>query len=588
MQSQNQNNLYLDHEKTNLAWPLYGAGLEKLGKNHAPVELAIPNPKDDEILVRVDSSGICASDLKVINLGSEHRLLRGRDLEKNPLVVGHETCVTVIKAGKKREKNYKPGERYLMIPGVFYHGKSIPIGYILDGGFQQYVICGKEILDGDEGSYLAPLNPEDGLAATSLSEPWACVDAAYNIEQRSQLKAGGTAWFIDSPVSLDRSFFDSTTYSIADAPDKVILSILNPELVQYLKSKFEPLGTKVITTSLEEVIAQPVGNTTTRFDDIILLGVNDASLISKLLGPDYLGQFGHLAILSDEKLSGDIEIDTARIHYDYLHIIGTSSADIQDAYANKRPLSLLPSGSAIIVGAGGPMGQMHVQRAAYDDNGPDLLVACDIDDKRLNTLEEYFGEYMARRGRRLVILNTSAFSNSELIKHLEQINQGNRYSDIVITSPISALVKQYSAILAPDGVMNIFAGIIKNPVIGVPQNDTVFTGQRWVGSCGVNYSQFLQTIRRVQKGLLDTNMSVAAIGGIDAVYQGYEATRDGRLSGKIVIYPQIKNLPLTDMQTMKEKFPEIASALRDGKFWTTAAEKILLEMVSSDSRKKEK
>ena len=64
----------------------------------------------DEILVRVESCGICHTDLKKI----EYNLLPG------PRIYGHETAGTVAGVGE-RVKKYAPGDRVI----VFHH---IPCG----------------------------------------------------------------------------------------------------------------------------------------------------------------------------------------------------------------------------------------------------------------------------------------------------------------------------------------------------------------------------------------------------------------------------------------------------------------------------
>ncbi|MEZ4557957.1 MAG: hypothetical protein R2854_16225 [Caldilineaceae bacterium] len=47
-------------------WPLYGAGFESLGGNDGMIEVVMPTPGPDELLVRHDACGICFSDIKVI------------------------------------------------------------------------------------------------------------------------------------------------------------------------------------------------------------------------------------------------------------------------------------------------------------------------------------------------------------------------------------------------------------------------------------------------------------------------------------------------------------------------------------------
>ncbi|MBC7804881.1 MAG: alcohol dehydrogenase catalytic domain-containing protein, partial [Akkermansiaceae bacterium] len=164
-------------------WHLYGAGLENVGKNGEPETVPLPEPGPDEILVRHDAVGICYSDIKIVNLGADHPRLVGRDLVKEPVVMGHEVALTVVKAGVNVAEKFHAGERFIVQADVYYKGKNLAYGYALSGGMAQYGIVGPEVLEGDEGCYLLPIEDETGYAEAALVEPWACVEAAYHWTQ---------------------------------------------------------------------------------------------------------------------------------------------------------------------------------------------------------------------------------------------------------------------------------------------------------------------------------------------------------------------------------------------------------------------
>ena len=75
---------------TMLAWPLYGAGLENLGDEGKPVEMRVPQPGPDEQLVRMDATGLCFSDIMVLTQGKQHPRILGRDMEREPVIIGHK------------------------------------------------------------------------------------------------------------------------------------------------------------------------------------------------------------------------------------------------------------------------------------------------------------------------------------------------------------------------------------------------------------------------------------------------------------------------------------------------------------------
>ena len=71
----------------------------------------IPEPKDDEVLVKVENVGVCGSDLHYYESG---RI--GNFIVEYPFVLGHEAGGTVVEVGKN-VKNLKVGDRVAMEPG---------------------------------------------------------------------------------------------------------------------------------------------------------------------------------------------------------------------------------------------------------------------------------------------------------------------------------------------------------------------------------------------------------------------------------------------------------------------------------------
>jgi len=77
--------------------------------------LPIPQPKDDEVLLRMASVGICGSDVAFWvkgNLGGD-----GMYPVVDPLILGHEASGTVVKVGIN-VTNLKEGDRVAIEPGV--------------------------------------------------------------------------------------------------------------------------------------------------------------------------------------------------------------------------------------------------------------------------------------------------------------------------------------------------------------------------------------------------------------------------------------------------------------------------------------
>lgn len=74
-------------------------------------ERPIPEPKDDEVLVKVENVGVCGSDLHYYESG---RI--GNFIVEYPFVLGHEAGGTVVEVGKNVKK-IKVGDRVALEPG---------------------------------------------------------------------------------------------------------------------------------------------------------------------------------------------------------------------------------------------------------------------------------------------------------------------------------------------------------------------------------------------------------------------------------------------------------------------------------------
>lgn len=125
-----------------------------------------PRPKDNEILIKVKTCGICRTDLHIKDADLPH--------PKLPLVLGHEIVGVVEEAGKQA-KGFKPGDRV----GVPWLGKICRhcefckqeqenlcdnaqfTGYQIDGGFAEYTACDADFAiplpSGIDDEHIAPL-----------------------------------------------------------------------------------------------------------------------------------------------------------------------------------------------------------------------------------------------------------------------------------------------------------------------------------------------------------------------------------------------------------------------------------------------
>ena len=143
-------------------------GIGKMGYEERP----IPEPKDDEVLVKLEYVGICGSDMHYYENG---RI--GDYIVKPPFVLGHEPGGVVVEVGKN-VKNLMPGDKVALEPGATCgHCEYCKSGKYnlcpdvrffatppIDGVFQEYVaheadLCFKlpDNMDTMEGALIEPL-----------------------------------------------------------------------------------------------------------------------------------------------------------------------------------------------------------------------------------------------------------------------------------------------------------------------------------------------------------------------------------------------------------------------------------------------
>lgn len=550
-----------------LAWQLFGAGMENFGREGRPSAVPLPAIGPRELLLRVDACGLCFSDIKIIRLGGEHPRLRGRNLSRKPVTPGHEAALTVVRVGQELADRFHMGDRFVVQADIIYRGMGLAFGYALQGALAQYVAVGKEVLEGDEGCYLLPVRPETGYAEAALAEPWACVEASYRAEHRPGFKPDGVLLIV-----ADSAAGDAWQLPKEPRPRLALIHDFVPETVWQQAARLAR-ELHLVTGDLAAVAQEyaPDG-----FDDVIALGPVGAKLLERAAA--CLAHEGVLAMCSAQALPEAVAVDVGRIHYDGIHLIGTDKPGIAQAYQRPRTGELARDGSAWFIGAGGPMGQMHVQRAAQMRHGPKVMVASDIDSGRLEHLRERFQPAAERRGARLICLNPQELGREQFEAELTTASNGRGFTDIVLLAPVPPLIEQAAPFVAANGVFNLFAGLAQGTLAQLDLTPVVAKGQRFTGTSGSHISDLQLTLGKAESGELSPNGSVAAMGDLYATKEGLEGVRDGRFPGKVVIYPQVRDLPLTALPDLKDSLPSVHAKLAEGEIWTREAEAELLRL----------
>ena len=561
--------------KVNHVWPLYGAGFENLGRDGGPIEVPMPEPGPDELLVRHDACGLCFSDIKVIKQGQAHTRIF-KDMKVDPVVLGHEVSITVVQVGENIQDQYKVGQRFIIQADIYKDGVNYAYGYMIQGGLSEYAIVDQRVLNGDHGNYLIPVQAGTGYAESALTEPWACVIAAYELAYRTGLKPDGTMWVIGTASAGEgyeiNSGFDASTH-----PARVILTDVPPGFAAWVKERAGELGVELIERdgllpgdygSICDIAPDAV-------DDIVVLGA-DADLIEA--ASPLLAMHGIMCVMAKKPLSRKVDVDVGRVHYHRWTYVGSTGDDIARAYSAQPIRSALKKGGkALFVGAGGPMGRMHVQRAIELEDGPSVVVSTDISDLRLADMDESYRPQAEASGVELVTLNPL---NKETYAEGMARLADPGFDDIVVLAPVPAVISEAATYLAPGGVMNVFAGVLRGTMSKIDLSRVYLDGVRIIGHTASSIDDLKLMLFQAENNLLAPNRSVAAIGSLGAASDGLKALQDAVYPGKVVIFPNIEPMPVTALSDLKETMPAVHAKLKDGREWTVEAEAEFLRQMA--------
>ncbi|MGZ5400869.1 MAG: zinc-binding dehydrogenase, partial [Nocardioides sp.] len=553
------------------AWNLWGAGEENMGKDDRPELLPVPSPDADQMLVRIDSVGLCFSDVKIMRQGGSHPKLYDRDLATEPTRLGHEVSLTVIEVGDNLKDRYHAGQRLAVQPDIYQDGRSTAYGYTIPGGLIQYHLMGTEMLDTDDGACLLPLPDTMGYAEASTLEPWGCVMAAYTQRRRLEPKAGGTMWIIGRPGDEREYLFSSgldasATIVMTDVPASVENLLEGTSATTVVRDGIGPVDYRALVDELTDGAG---------FDDIVVLDPRSAATVSAVA--THIARRGTLNLVGETALDGLVDTDVGRLHYDYTAYIGGRGPDIAASYGEARNrCDLRSEGTTVFVGAGGPMGLMHVQRAIQQPGGPRKIVATEVSDERLKALEDRLGHLAQRNACELITFNSQTADQS-LRDFIMALTDNRGADDVVVSVPISDVMAEADTVMNPDGMLVFFAGVPNGTMAPLNLSAVYLDNAQYTGTSGLTIHDQQQVVDLADRGELSPGSIVGAVGGMKAAKDGLQALVDGSYSGKVLIFPQIHDLPLMGLDELEKTLPDVAAKLGAGDTWNDEAERALFD-----------
>ena len=543
---------------------------------------AVHVPGPTQLVVRIEAVGLCFSDTKLLHAFSGH--LRKAEVTAGltpaelaeipsyvpgdlPTVPGHEVAARIVAIGSAVTR-HAVGERVL-VQTDYRHlptpGSNAAFGYDFEGGLQEYVLLDERMIiePGTGERFLILVGETASGSAIALLEPWACVEASYACPERGALAPGGRLLVVaDAGHEVD----GLGPLLAASPPASVVIACAEETQRAAVETAANPSGSAgpaaLVATSFEGLAPRS-------FDDIVYFGA-DPDRIEAL--QDRLATRGVIdVVLGGVQVGRPVAVDVGRIHYDLLRWVGTTGSDAAEGY-RLAPADgeLRASDRVAVIGAAGPMGFMHVIRTATCGLPGVSLTAVDIDDARLAQLAAIAGPVAAARGIPATFLNART----------AQIEPGFDYVGVMVPAP--PIVAQAVELAGPRARVNIFAGFAAGTRASLDLDAVIGRHIYLFGTSGSEIADMKVVLRKLERGDLDTNLSVDAVTGMEGVRDALAAVEARTSGGKIVVYPQLHEMGMIRLSELAERLPAVAAALHDGR-WTRAAEEALLAAAGDDN-----
>ncbi|MBA2479139.1 MAG: alcohol dehydrogenase catalytic domain-containing protein [Planctomycetes bacterium] len=512
----------------------------------------VPRPGPTQILGRIECVGLCFSDMKLLHQFSQHPRkspvlahLRDevlRDIpsyvpDTAPTVPGHEVVLRVLAVGDQ-VGSVTVGARYLVqadFRDLTTTASNGAFGYNFEGGLQQYVLLDERVTIAANGSsYLLPVPDDRSASQLALVEPWACVEDAFRTRERTRIAPGSSVLVVGAGdltgVELPGDARLCRTASATTPPGFAVVD-----------------ATAIAPESISDLFYS--GNDAAELETLFPLVAKNGLLVIATAG----GRFER-----------PLNVPVGRVHYGNIRLAATTSRRFADALS-AIPASgeLRPDDHVNIVGAGGPMGVMAMVRAIASSSRGSLVEGGVRNPERAAALAQRIAPFARARGVEVRLFNPETETPRGPVDYC------------FLMAPVPALVQQAIVDAAPRGIINVFAGIPANTPCAIDLDQICAKGLYFIGTSGSTMDDMRVVLGKVIDGTLDTNLSVGAVSGMRGAIDGLNAVRDRTIAGKIVVYPQLGDFPLMELEALVARFPTIGPFLRNGG-WTAEAEQELL------------
>lgn len=305
-------------------------------------EFELPAIQDDQILAHIISDSVCMSTYKAMEQGSDHKRVP-EDIDKNPVIVGHEFCGEIIEVGAKWQHKFKPGQKFSIQPAMNYKGSLYAPGYSYQyiGGAATYVVIPNEVM---ETNCLLDYN-NDAFFYGSVAEPMSCIVGTYHAMYHTKngsyvhnmgIVEGGNMAILAGVGPMGIGAIDYAIHCDRKPGLLVVTDIDEARLQRaasiYTVEEAAKNGVKLVyvnTATTPDAESYIMGLTDNKgFDDVMVFAPVRpvVEMGDRLLGKD--GCLNFFAGPANSEFKA--EFNFYNVHYGSTHVVGTSGGNTAD------------------------------------------------------------------------------------------------------------------------------------------------------------------------------------------------------------------------------------------------------------------
>jgi L-iditol 2-dehydrogenase len=286
-------------------------------------EVAEPTVRDDEMLIRIRAASICGTDMRIFRHGHFKIPVGERR------VLGHEIAGELIRVGRLVE-GYRQGMRVTATPNIGCgrcqfcrdgYNNMCPdyeaFGISIDGGFQETMRVPNMAI---KGGNIFPIPDQVGFEEAALTEPLSC---CYNALRSVQTSHNDVVLIIGAgPIGAMHVMLNR----IAGAR-KIMAADIRQDRLDQIREFGADVTINSRYSDLEEAVMR---ETNGHGADVIITAVSVPEVQTQAV--ELLATHGRVNFFAGLGKAGRVPIDTNRVHYRGLRLVGTTGSTNADYF----------------------------------------------------------------------------------------------------------------------------------------------------------------------------------------------------------------------------------------------------------------